>query len=263
MRRLRLMISLLLGGIVSTAMAQTDPAPTPTPTVETVSPSVNHLRVRTSYTAFLRSEPVRDTGTDRAVIPNGTEVEVSGVVPDTGGMLGGYWYQVRALPEGAEPIDGWMHSTIVYLAPEQLAQLTAADTLPPPPTTEPAPSASSLPEATAAPTLVPTAAATIAVPLALRVCYDVHANKICDVDEGIAGVLVYAADASTGQILFAGATDTTGLARFTWQAPRDEPNTNLMVTVPYFQEVRDVTVSFPRVDPVVISTLAPIPAWLP
>ncbi len=93
-------------------------------------------------------------------------------------------------PPSAEPLDGWMHSTIVYLAPEQLAQLTA--TAPPVVAATPRPSRRGEPasrHATPVPTEDPTAAATIAVPIALRVCYDLHANDTCDVDEGIAGVL--------------------------------------------------------------------------
>ncbi len=102
------------------------------------------------------------------------------------------------------------------------------------------------------------------VPLALRVCYDLHANKTCDVDEGIRGILVYAADPQTGQILGETATDATGLARLVWSIhPDDRKSARVALTVPYFQQVRDVRAAEPRAAPVIITTLAPIPAWLP
>jgi len=257
MRHLAATLGLLLVTITP-CLAQSDPPATP------IAPSAAaRVRARTSYTAFLRTEPQRAFGTDRAVIAAGTDVEVFGVVADEGTALGGYWYQVRAFPAGAEPLDGWMHSTIVYLAPEQLAQLTASAPPAAEATTGPAVGTNTPPEVTLVPSSTPTPDVTIAVPLALRVCYDVHANDTCDVDEGIAGVLVYAADAATGQILFAGSTDATGLARFTWQAPVDAADVHLLVTVPYFQEVRDVSASYPQLAPVLVTALAPIPAWLP
>ena len=122
------------------------------------------------------------------------------------------------------------------------------------------------PTATATPTPIPTAVGgpLVDVPLALRVCYDLHANRSCDVDEGIRGVLVYATDPETGQILGDAATDATGLARLVWRVGVDvQRSATVTLSVPYFQEVRSVRASDPKAAPVIIRTLAPIPAWLP
>ena len=58
-------------------------------------------------------------------------------------------------------------------------------------------------------------------------------------------------------------TDTTGLARLVWQTAADDARAELTLTVPYFQEVRTVQPTQPTVEPVLITQLAPIPAWLP
>ena len=102
------------------------------------------------------------------------------------------------------------------------------------------------------------------VPLTLRVCYDLHVNKTCDVDEGVQGLWVYAADPATGQILAQVPTDATGLARFTWGVAPDTSRTaQVNLSVPYLQQVRLVRAADPRAAPVIITTLAPLPAWLP
>jgi len=243
--------------LVTPSQAQEQPPP---PTVRAVTSS---LRVRTSYAAFLRSAPERRAGTDLAVIEAGTEVEVAGVVPDTSGTLGGYWYQVRTFPAQGEPLDGWMHSTIVYLAPEEIAALAT-----PAPTFESGAEGSAEPPAPADATVVPPSSipmltpTTMEVPLALRICYDLHANATCDVDEGVGGITVYGADWRTGQVLLQATTDATGLARLPWTVPADVES-SVTLTVPYFQTVRVVYASKPVVEPIVLTALAPIPAWLP
>ncbi len=249
----------LLPGAPSSAQAGAPPTPTATP-----SPTLR-VRLRTAYTAFLRAEPDWRHHADRTVLPRGTEVEVRGVVPDTSERLGGYWYEVQALPDGRASRTGWLHSTVVYLTPAQLAQLGALATAAPPaptgaasPVDPPATLASA-----AAPVTTPTVGSTLVVPLALRICYDLHANKTCDVDEGIAGVPVYGTDAATGQLLIAAVTDSTGVAQIVWHAPVADARARLILTVPYFAEVRTVTPTQTSVDPVVITSLAPIPAWLP
>ena len=175
---------------------------------------------------------------------------------------------------------------MIHLDPEQITTLAGATPLEPsmipsqvlvPATTTPAegeqPSGgelvgvpTALPPATTTPTPSPTTVGgpLVDVPLALRVCYDLHANRSCDVDEGIRGVLVYATDPETGQILGEAATDATGLARLVWRVGADVQRTaTVTLSVPYFQEVRSVRASDPRAAPVIIRTLAPIPAWLP
>ncbi len=262
----RTIISLLLvvlAGLVGASTASAQPSPPPTPTAAPAP--ILRVRLRTAYTAFLRATPAWRHDGDREVLPRGTEVEVRAVVPDASERLGGYWYEVDAFPAGRASVDGWVHSTVVYLTPTQLAQLTALASAAPPAPTGEAPPAD--PSATVAPVMarpsVPTAGPTIAVPLALRVCYDLHANKTCDVDEGIAGVPVYGTDAATGQLLVTAVTGTTGVAQLHWHAPADDTRARLILTVPYFAEVRTVTPAQASVDPVLVTALAPIPAWLP
>ncbi len=239
---------------VAPLSAQSGAPPTPSPTPR--------VRLRTAYTAFLRAEPDWRHHADRTVLPRGTEVEVQGVVPDASERLGGYWYQVEALPEGGAARTGWLHSTVVYLTPTQLAGLTPeASTTPSGAAAVVALHPATLPPA--APVTAPTTGPTITVPLALQVCYDLRANKTCDVDEGIAGVRVYGADAATGQVLLSAVTDATGVAQLVWHVPTDDTRARLILTVPYFAEVRTVTPTQASVDPVLITALAPIPAWLP
>ncbi len=259
----RTIISLLLvvlAGLVGAATASAQPSPPPTPTAAPAP--IPRVRLRTAYTAFLRAAPAWRHDGDREVLPRGTEVDVRAVVPDGSERLGGYWYQVEAFPEGGVPRDGWLHSSVVYLTPAQLATLGTTEPLAP--TAEATPGD---PPATVAPAVAPpsvaTTSPTLEVPLALRVCYDLHANKTCDVDEGIVGVRVYGADAATGQVLLAAVTDATGVAQLVWHAPADDAHARLTLTVPYFAEVQTVTPTQNSVDPVLITALAPIPAWLP
>ncbi len=289
MKHARLFIALLSAVVVviiapPAVRAQSEPPP-PTGTV-TPAPATGSLRVRLAYHAFIRSAPARSMGNDLGVVRKGTEVEVYGVVADPSPMLGGYWYQVRAPGDAGTIIDGWMHSTVVHLEPEQITALAGDRVVEPsmipsqvlpPATTTPAEGEqptggelvvvpTALPTATTTPTPSPTTVGgpVVDVPLALRVCYDLHANKSCDVDEGIRGVLVYATDPQTGQILGDTATDATGLALLVWRVGADvQRSATVTLSVPYFQQVRSVRASDPRVAPVIITTLAPIPAWLP
>ncbi len=251
----RLLVGLTL---VPPMAAQADVPPTPT---AAPSPTL-HVRLRTAYTAFLRAEPDWRHHADRTVLPRGTAVDVQAVVPDGSARLGGYWYQVAALPDGGAARTGWLHSTVVYLTPALLAQFTpVASTAPTAAAAGVERHPATLPPAT--PVTAPTAGPTSAVSLALQVCYDLHANKTCDVDEGIAGVRVYGTDAATGQLLVTAVTDATGVAQLHWHTPVDDARARLTLTVPYFAEVRTVTPTQTSVDPVLITALAPIPAWLP
>ncbi len=289
MKHARLFVALLgsvLLVIITAPGVEAQSEPPPATRTMTPAPSTGSLRVRLAYHAFIRSAPARSRGNDLGVVRKGTEVEVYGVVADPSPALGGYWYQVHAPGDAGTIIDGWMHSTVVHLEPEQITALAGARVVEPgmipsrvlpPATTTPAegeqPTGGEL---VGVPTALPTAAATptpspttvggplVDVPLALRVCYDLHANKSCDVDEGIRGVLVYATDPETGQILGDTATDATGLARLVWRVGADaQRSATVTLSVPYFQEVRSVRASDPRAAPVIIRTLAPIPAWLP
>ncbi len=289
MKHARLFIALLstvaLAIIAAPGVGAQSEPPTPTSTT-TPAPPTRSMHVRLAYHAFIRSAPARSRGNDLGVVRKGTEVEVVGIVADPSLVLGGYWYEVRAPDDAGTIIDGWMHSTVVHLEPEQITALAGArvvepsmipsQVLPPATTTTAGgeqPSGGELagvptatPTATATPTPIPTAVGgpLVDVPLALRVCYDLHANRSCDVDEGIRGVLVYATDPETGQILGDTATDATGLARLVWRVGADvQRSATVTLSVPYFQEVRSVRASDPRAAPVIIRTLAPIPAWLP
>ncbi|MDP9314030.1 MAG: hypothetical protein M3R24_24655 [Chloroflexota bacterium] len=263
MTRQRVFSRLLLVALLSVTPVPTTWAEPQVPPLPTAAPvPTPHVRLRTAYTAFLRAAPAWRQDGDREVLPRGTEIEVRAVVPDGSERLGGYWYHVQALPAGRAPRGGWLHSTVVYLTPTQLAGLTPEASTTPTATAavvEPLPT--TLPSAT--PVTTPTTRPTMAVPLALRVCYDLHANKTCDVDEGIAGVRVYGTDATTGQLLVAAVTDAGGVAQLRWHAPAADARARLILTMPYFGEVRTVTPTQTSVDPVLITALAPIPAWLP
>src|SRR3712207_2386361 len=111
------------------AVAQADPLP-PIPT-----PAADVIRAETAYQAFLRSSAARQHGNDLAVIPIHTKVDVRGMTLDTGHVLGGFWYAVRAYPRDANgmilpPVDGWMHSTVIHLEADQLAALSARASIP-------------------------------------------------------------------------------------------------------------------------------------
>jgi hypothetical protein len=164
------------------------------------------------------------------------------------------------------PIDGWMHSTVIHLEADQLAALSARAGRASP-TTAVAPPAGRPATATATrPTVTPatTTAPPIAVPLSWRICYDLHANKACDPDEGVTGVLVYATDPATGRILGQVQTDDRGVASFMWGVGADTLKTaEVSLSAPLFQQVRLVRAAKPETKPVIIATLAPLPALIP
>ena len=102
------------------------------------------------------------------------------------------------------------------------------------------------------------------VPLTWRICYDLHANKACDPDEGVAGVLVYATDPATGQIHGHVRTDARGVARFLWGVGADTFKTaEVSLSAPLFQQVRLVRAAKPEPKPVMIARLGPLPALIP
>jgi hypothetical protein len=193
---------------------------------------------------------------------------------DTGHVLGGFWYAVRAYPRDANgmllpPVDGWMHSTVIHLEADQLAALSARTGMAGMATatagagvSHPLAQAPTAPPPTATPG--PTTAPPIAVPLSWRICYDLHANKACDPDEGVTGVLVYATDPATGRILSQVQTDDRGVASFTWGVGADTVTTaEVSLSAPLFQQVRQVRAARPATKPVIIATLAPLPALIP
>jgi len=99
-----------------------------------------------------------------------------------------------------------------------------------------------------------------AAPLALQTCYDRNTNQFCDVDEGIAGLTVYVTDQGTGQLVGQALTDSRGLAQLT---VRVNAQAELGVSVPYFAASQTTAASAPRLKPVMITTVAPVPALLP
>lgn len=100
----------------------------------------------------------------------------------------------------------------------------------------------------------------IAVPIALRACYDRNQNRACDVDEGIGGLTVYITDQQRGTLLGQALTDTSGGAQLTVRAAEDA---QLSVSVPYFAASLTTPARSPRLEPVIVSTIAPLPALLP
>jgi hypothetical protein len=138
-------------------------------------------------------------------------------------------------------------------------------TLEPTGTASPAPSAAPLSGVTITelpPAREPQAAQQpqIAVPLALRACYDRNSNDSCDVDEGIGGLTVYVSDDGRGTLLGQALTDSSGIAQLTVRAHEDA---QLSISVPYFAATQTAPARSPRLEPVIVQTLAPLPALLP
>ncbi|GAA5531192.1 pre-peptidase C-terminal domain-containing protein [Herpetosiphon gulosus] len=107
----------------------------------------------------------------------------------------------------------------------------------------------------------PTAQPTILVPLSVVVCYDgVHANKSCDIDEGVAGVTVYVTDEQSGTILAQAVTDPSGRAAM---SVRVRDTAMLIVSMPSFDATQRVSARMPQVKPIMVSTVTPLPALLP
>lgn len=102
--------------------------------------------------------------------------------------------------------------------------------------------------------------AQVAAPLALRTCYDRNQNEFCDIDEGIAGLTVYVTNGATGQLLGQALTDERGIATLTVRADADA---QLDISVPYFAASQTTPARAPQLVPVMIRTVAPIPALLP
>jgi hypothetical protein len=100
----------------------------------------------------------------------------------------------------------------------------------------------------------------IAVPLALRACYDRNRNDSCDVDEGIGGLTVYVSDDGRGTLLGQALTDSSGIAQITVRVHEDG---QLSVSVPYFAATQTTPARSPRLEPVIVTTIAPLPALLP
>ncbi len=256
---------LAAAGAASSAHGQEIPhgPPAGAPPENTATP-VSYPQVEAAYDGnWIRSTPHFKKGNELVVVPRHTKIDVFELVEDTG-RLKGYWYRVRAQHPQHGAIDGWMHSTIIHLTPQQIAQLAAL-----PAATLPEPQPTAVPTAVAStPTTGPTAPPPLAVPLRVRVCYDLHSNKACDPDEGIGGVEVYASDPATGEILGQLKTDQAGLAEFTWGInPADRNTATTTISVPYFGQVRPVKANSaqgaPAIKPVIITQLAPLPALLP
>ncbi|KPL83016.1 pre-peptidase C-terminal domain-containing protein [Herpetosiphon geysericola] len=107
----------------------------------------------------------------------------------------------------------------------------------------------------------PTAQPTILVPLSVVVCYDgVHANKSCDIDEGVAGVTVYVTDEQSGTVLAQAVTDPSGRAAM---SVRVRDTAMLIVSMPSFDATQRVSARTPQVKPIMVSTVTPLPALLP
>ncbi|HEX6291294.1 MAG TPA: PPC domain-containing protein [Herpetosiphonaceae bacterium] len=100
----------------------------------------------------------------------------------------------------------------------------------------------------------------IAVGLSLRACYDRNQNRACDVDEGIGGLTVYVSDQGRGTLLGQALTDASGTAQLTVRAHADA---QLSVSVPYFAAVQTTPARSPRLEPVMVTNIAALPALLP
>lgn len=166
-------------------------------------------------------------------------------------------------PEPQPPGGGASPAPVPTSAP-RLEPTTRPTTLPAPAAPEPGPAQPmtgvTVTELPPASDPQPQQTAQIAVSLSLRACYDRNANDACDVDEGIGGLTVYVADQDRGTLLGQALTDRSGIAQLTIRAGEDA---QLSVTVPYFAAVQTTPARSPRLEPVIVTTIAPLPALLP
>lgn len=107
--------------------------------------------------------------------------------------------------------------------------------------------------------VLPATRPTVLLSLVLRACYDGNQNHTCDVDEGIAGLTVYATDPLTARLLGQALTDAGGIAGLTVRVLQDG---QVSVTVPYFGATQ-TTNGTGRLQPVIVNQPVPIPALLP
>jgi hypothetical protein len=91
-------------------------------------------------------------------------------------------------------------------------------------------------------------------------CYDRNLNQSCDVDEGIAGLTVYVALADSGELLGQAITDQSGRAQLTIRVAE---HASLAISVPTFAAAQTVSARSPQIRPIIVKTVAAIPALIP
>jgi hypothetical protein len=142
-----------------------------------------------------------------------------------------------------------------------------ADEQIPPPAVELPPTPSDVPlsgvlveEITGRQTPAPTGLPQIVAPLSILACYDRNLNQACDIDEGIAGLTVYVAVADSGELLGQAITDQSGRAQLTIRVAEQA---SLTISVPTFAAVQTVSARSPQIRPIIVKTVAAIPALIP
>ncbi len=106
----------------------------------------------------------------------------------------------------------------------------------------------------------PTAIPLIGIPVALLACYDRNLNHACDVDEGIAGLTVYVANSTSGELLGQAITNQSGRAQLTVRAAE---TASITISIPSFAASQTVSARNPQIRPIVVKTVAAIPALIP
>ncbi|MBA3469129.1 MAG: pre-peptidase C-terminal domain-containing protein [Herpetosiphonaceae bacterium] len=106
----------------------------------------------------------------------------------------------------------------------------------------------------------PTSAPQVVIPVAVLACYDRNLNQSCDVDEGIAGLTVYVANAASGALLGQAITDQNGRAQLT---VRVAETASMNISVPSFAASQTISARSVQIRPIVVKTVAAIPALIP
>jgi hypothetical protein len=106
----------------------------------------------------------------------------------------------------------------------------------------------------------PTAILQIAIPVAVLACYDRNLNQSCDVDEGIAGLTVYVSNSASGELLGQGITNQSGRAQLTVRAAE---TASINISVPSFAASQTISARSAQIRPIVVKTVAAIPALIP
>jgi hypothetical protein len=250
------------------------PTPTAPPAATTVLPAGTPVSARVvTLGANVRDMPHRRGSQVLEVLHQGMPVTLTAQFADR------TWFRVRS----AAGVEGWMHHSVLDIDPRVLGQVPVATGelvaggmtmllpggVPPTHAPEPAPPATAdgvivtaMPDADPVDSGGGGGAAVLdmLVPLVLHACYDANQNHVCDVDEGIAGLTVYATDQRTAAVLGQALTDAGGVAQLTVRVPRDD---QIIMTVPYFGAQQTTGASRGQLQPVIVTTPAPVPALLP
>lgn len=187
--------------------------------------------------------------------PTAAPTEVPAVLPVSGGGSSPA-APAAGLPAGGQP------SATVPPPPAPMPEPVRA--IPPPLTPTPADELLHgvlLEEVTTSQDAQPTAVPVRALPLSVLACYDANLNQVCDPQsEGIAGLTIYVTQSDSGELLGQAITDQHGRAQLT---VRVAESASLTIAAPTFAAVQTVPARSPQTKPIVVKTVANLPALIP